>query len=89
MTDDDKVFKERDAAHRYYVMEARKARKAYVQANPDRAIAETEELWKQHQTASQRYPFDLRVYLARTARESIGFTARDLEQIVDWGYAFE
>jgi uncharacterized ferritin-like protein (DUF455 family) len=84
---DDRVFKEREAAHRYYVASARRARKDYVRANPDQAIRETEELWQLHQSAHARYPFDLRVFLARTARESIGFTERDLEQIVNWGYA--
>jgi uncharacterized ferritin-like protein (DUF455 family) len=84
---DDRVFRERAIAHRYYVMSARRARKQYVRKNPDRAIAETEQLWRLHQAAHSRYPFDLRVYLARPARESIGFAERDLEQIVIWGYA--
>ena len=85
--DDDRVFREREKAHRFYVLAAMRARKAYVRANPDQAIRETEQLWELHQQSFARYPFDLRVYLARDVRTSIGFTERDLEQVLDWGYA--
>jgi uncharacterized ferritin-like protein (DUF455 family) len=84
---DDRVFSEREKAHRYYVRAAQQARKQYVRANPDQAIKETEQLWELHQASHARYPFDLNIYLARDVRTSIGFTERDLEQVLDWGYA--
>ena len=86
---DDRVYLERAKAHHFYAMAAMKARKAYVRANPDQAIRETEQLWELHQASHARYPFDLRIYLRRDVRTSIGFTARDLEQVLDWGYAHD
>ncbi|HEY6177853.1 MAG TPA: DUF455 family protein, partial [Kofleriaceae bacterium] len=86
---DDRVFTERAKAHRYYVMAQHRARKAYVKAHPDEAIRETEQLWQLHEQSRTRYPFDLGVHLARDTRRRIGFSERDLEQVLDWGYALD
>jgi hypothetical protein len=85
--DDDKVFRERDRAHRYYVESIERARNRYVREHPDEAIEETQQAIRSRDEVRQRYPFDLRVFLARPARVAVGFTKRDLEQVASWGYA--
>jgi uncharacterized ferritin-like protein (DUF455 family) len=85
--DDDKVFREREKAHQFYVDAVTRARKAYVRSHPDDAIRETQHAIRSRNEVRERYPFDLRVFVAREARTAAGFTARDLEQVVGWGYA--
>jgi uncharacterized ferritin-like protein (DUF455 family) len=78
---------EREAAHRYYLACAVRARKQYVKQHPETAIAETRSAKQVATRARARYPFDLGVYLAEDTRKAIGFTEADLEQIARWGYA--
>jgi uncharacterized ferritin-like protein (DUF455 family) len=85
--DDDVVFRERAKAHQFYVDAVTRARKAYVRSHPDDAIRETQHAIRSRDEVRERYPFDLRVFVAREARSAAGFTARDLEQVVGWGYA--
>jgi hypothetical protein len=85
--DDDRVFREREQAHRYYATSYLSAREAYVEENPDEAIREAEEMQEIREAAVSRYPFDLRVFMAKRTRRAIGFTPRDLRQVRSWGYA--
>jgi uncharacterized ferritin-like protein (DUF455 family) len=85
--DDDLVYAERDAAHRYFAGEALAARREFVRRHPDVALRETREATRVRQEARDHYPFDLRMYLAEHARRDVGFTERDLDQVVAWGYA--
>jgi uncharacterized ferritin-like protein (DUF455 family) len=85
--DDDLVYAERDLAHRYFADVATAARREFVQQHPAVALRETRDATIVRQQARDHYPFDLRMYLATHARKDVGFTERDLDQVVSWGYA--
>ena len=85
--DEETIRREREAAHAFYVRSITERRDAFVQAHPETALAELEEMEKMGQYEINLYPFQLEVRLNRTARQEAGFTEEDMQQVIDWGYA--
>ena len=86
--DKERVREERGNAHQYHFEQVMKVRREYVAEDPDRAIAEVENYHRYAKAARERFPFSLKVYINRRARRAAGFTEREIEQILNWGYFY-
>jgi uncharacterized ferritin-like protein (DUF455 family) len=86
--DKDRVMFERDKAHSHRHHLIMSARRSYVAAEPDAAIAETEKLQTYAARTRRRFPFSLTVHVNRPARRAAGFTENEIEQVLDWGYVW-
>jgi uncharacterized ferritin-like protein (DUF455 family) len=83
-----KVRAELTTAHDFYLAEVERKRRKYVMENPEKALAELEFVRNRDVVVPQAYPFDLTIPVNRVARKAAGMTNEDIEQIVEWGYAY-
>ncbi len=85
--DGDLMHRESELAHRHYVQTLTDRRNQYCDEFPDQAMAELDHLEVARALERNTYPFPLEVPINRVARRAAGLGDREIQQVVDWGYA--
>ena len=84
------VIDERHTAHTFYCQRLVQRRNEFVQTYPHLALKELraieESSHRQHQLEQQR-AIPIKRRLEEKLREAAGFTSKEIQQIIEWGYA--